>query len=132
MKKILIIDDDNGVHSIIDVIVRRKMPDCTFIHAYEGLDGILKACEEKPDVILLDVNMPGIDGFETCRRLKQDQRTQDIPIMIFTGMATDTEGLDSAHDCGADCVLAKPINKDDLTESLSAILDKGKKAGRAG
>lgn len=123
MKKVLIVDDDPGVHSIINVIIQRIMHECTFVSAYNGTDGIRTAIEEKPDVILLDVSMPGIDGFETCRRLKSDELTRHIPVIIFTGMATDSEGLSSATDCGADEVLAKPIRKDRLIEKLSSVLD---------
>lgn len=123
MKKVLIVDDDPGVHSIINVIIQKMMKECTFLSAYNGLDGIRTAMEEKPDAILLDVSMPGIDGFETCRRLKSDEHTRHIPVIIFTGMATDSEGLCSSTDCGADAVLAKPIRKDRLIEKLTSVLE---------
>ncbi len=123
MKKVLIVDDDPGVHSIINAIIQKRLQQCTFLSAYNGTDGIRKAVEEKPDAILLDVSMPGIDGFETCRRLKSDELTRDIPVLIFTGMATDSEGLSSATDCGADGVLAKPIRKDSLIEKLTSLLE---------
>lgn len=130
-KKILIIDDDSGVHSIINVIIQRQMQECTFLSAYNGEDGIRTALEEIPDAILLDVSMPGIDGFETCRRLKSDERTRHIPVIIFTGMATDSQGEESAADCGADMVLAKPLRKAILIEKLSLVLEGKDKPGKA-
>ncbi len=122
MKKVLIIDDDNGVHSIVSIIVQNRMKDCSLLDAYNGEDGINMAVAEIPDVILLDVGMPGIDGFETCRRLKNDTRTGKIPVIIFSGMATDEDGETSAHDCGADIVLGKPIKKDILIGKLLSVL----------
>jgi len=125
MKKVLIIDDDQGIHAIIHVIVQKRMPDCIFISAYNGEEGIDIATKKLPDAILLDVEMPGIDGYETCRRLKADSITAHIPVIIFTGMAADTEGMSAARDCGADALLAKPISKDALTEKIEELLEKG-------
>ncbi len=67
MKKVLIIDDDPGVHSIVSILVQGRLNGCSLLDAYNGEDGIALAASELPDVILLDVGMPGIDGFETCR-----------------------------------------------------------------
>jgi CheY-like chemotaxis protein len=122
MKKVLIIDDDPGVHSIVSILVQGRLNGCSLLDAYNGEDGIALAASELPDVILLDVGMPGIDGFETCRRLKDDCRTGRIPVIIFSGMATDQDGESSAHECGAAIVLGKPIRKDLLIEKLQSGL----------
>jgi len=124
MTKVLVIDDDQGVHAIINVIVKKRMPDCDFLSAYNGMDGIETAEKELPDAILLDVEMPGINGYETCRRLKANKSTAHIPVIIFTGMATDTEGLSAAQECGADELLAKPIRNDALIEKIEAVLER--------
>lgn len=126
MTKVLVIDDDQGVHAIINVIVKRQVPDCDFLSAYNGEDGIELAEKELPDAILLDVEMPGIDGYETCRRLKAKKITAHIPVIIFTGMAADTEGMSAAKDCGADELLGKPISKVALIEKIEAVLKKSK------
>ena len=123
MNKILIIDDDSGVHSIINAIVQRKMPDCSFSSAYNGMDGIRAALDEHPDVILLDVDMPGIDGFETCRRLKEDERTRHIPVVMFSGMATDADSVDAALKSGADMIIAKPLRSEHLIQVFRSLLD---------
>ncbi|HOO44835.1 MAG TPA: response regulator [Deltaproteobacteria bacterium] len=123
MTKVLVIDDDQGVHAIINVIVKRQIPDCDFFSAYNGEEGIEYAERELPDAILLDVEMPGIDGYETCRRLKANESTAHIPIIIFTGMAADAEGMDEARLCGADAFLGKPISKVDLIEKIERVLE---------
>lgn len=124
MTKVLVIDDDQGVHAIINVIVKKHIPDCDFLSAYNGEDGLEIAERELPDAILLDVEMPGINGYETCRRLKENKKTAHIPVIIFTGMAADTEGMSAARDCGADELLGKPISKVALIEKIEDLLKK--------
>ncbi len=123
MNKVLIIDDDSGVHSIIHAIIQKKMPDCVFSSAYNGMDGIRAALDEHPDAILLDVDMPGIDGFETCRRLKEDERTRHIPIAMFSGMATDADSVDAALESGADMIIAKPLRNEHLIRVFRSLLN---------
>ncbi|HPW69106.1 MAG: response regulator [Desulfomonilia bacterium] len=124
MNKVLIIDDDSGVHSIIHAIIQRKMPDCAFSSVYNGMDGIRAALYEHPDAILLDVDMPGIDGFETCRRLKGDERTRHIPVVMFSGMATDADSVDAALESGADMIIAKPLRSEHLIRLFRSLLAK--------
>jgi CheY-like chemotaxis protein len=122
MNKVLIIDDDSGVHSIIHAIIQKKMPDCVFSSAYNGIDGIKAALDEQPDAIILDVGMPGIDGFETCRRLKEDERTRHIPVVMFSGMVTDSDSVDTALESGADMILAKPLRNEHLIRVFRSLL----------
>jgi len=129
MNKVLVVDDDPGVHSIIHAIIKEKMSDCYFISAFNGLDGIKAALDEQPDAILLDVGMPGIDGFEVCRRLKSDKRTLHIPIIVFSGMVTDKQSMNTLKEYGAETVITKPLRKDDLISVFKTVLSrKGNKS----
>lgn len=129
MNKVLIIDDDSGVHSVIHAIIQKKMPDCAFASAYNGFEGIRAALDENPDAILLDVDMPGIDGFETCRRLKDDERTRHIPVVMFSGTATDSGCAQTARQCGAEMIIAKPVRNEHLVRIFRSILQR-KSAGK--
>jgi CheY-like chemotaxis protein len=84
-------------------------------------EGIAKAFAETPTVIIMDLALPGIDGAEATRRLKADERTKDVPILIVTGHALP-DWLQVARDAGADVVLTKPLRPMDLLEKLMPFL----------
>jgi signal transduction histidine kinase/DNA-binding response OmpR family regulator len=80
--KILVIDDDTRLVPLLEAMLRHEP--CTLVPAYDGEEGLAKAREEQPDGILLDLMMPGISGFEVLERLKGDERTADIPVIVLT------------------------------------------------
>ena len=98
MQKILAIDDKQDNLITLSALLKNLMPGCVVITAQSGKEGIAKAKAELPDAILLDVKMPEMDGFETCRRLMDDESTQHIPVIMITAIKTDPEsrieGLD--------------------------------------
>lgn len=77
---------------------------------------------ETPDVVLLDIMMPGLDGFETCRRLKSDERTRDIPV-IFVTAKTSEDCYEEAFAAGGSGFLSKPFEPDELFESIEKVCD---------
>ncbi len=80
--KILVIDDDTRLVPLLEAMLHHEP--CTLIPAYDGKEGVAKARREQPDGILLDLMMPGINGFEVLERLKDDERTADIPVIVLT------------------------------------------------
>jgi diguanylate cyclase (GGDEF)-like protein len=108
---LLLIDDDPSVHEAVegplaDVIDR-------FLHATAPEDGLRLALSERPDVILLDVNMPGIDGLKICRLLKEAASTRDIPILFLT-IERNVRNLARAFDIGGSDYIAKPFHDVEL------------------
>jgi CheY-like chemotaxis protein len=81
-KQILIVEDHPDHRRIL--VLRLRSVDCKIIEASNGEDGIKKALEEQPDLILMDLALPGMDGFEAALRLKQDPKTAHIPIVAYT------------------------------------------------
>jgi len=105
--KVLVVDDSRPVVLMIKSMLEEEA--YNVITAFSGEEGMEKAIEEMPDVILLDVMMPGIDGFETCRRLKDNSKTMDIPVLMVTAV-NDTASKVSGLKSGCCDYVTKPFN----------------------
>ena len=121
MKYILAIDDQKVYLKKLRAIVKSNMPDCKVLTASSGKEGIKIAQKEQPDTILLDITMPDMDGYETCKRLQEDKLTKHIPVMI-TGRKIDIESRIKALNMGAIAFLAKPINPKELIAQINMML----------
>lgn len=122
MKRILTIDDNLDNQVTVNVLLKQTIPDCEVIAASSGEEGLHKAIIDKPDTILLDIHMPGMDGFETCRELKQIRETAHIPVIMLTAIRTDSSSRVRALDLGADAFLTKPIEASELAAQVKAML----------
>ena len=119
MKRILVIDDlPENVFMLQD---RLEHEGYKVLTAYNGKSGIEKAQNELPDLILLDVMMPDINGFEVCKTLVNDSRTSDIPIILVTAK-TDAEDIKEGLESGAYDYIKKPINKIELLARVKSEL----------
>ncbi len=121
MKKILVIDDVTENLIAIKETLEDLMLDCLLLTAQSGKEGLKIARAEQPDTILTDVQMPGMDGFELCKKLKEDEATKHIPVMIFTGSKTDSESRIKCLEAGADVFLTKPIDTGELTAQINVM-----------
>jgi CheY-like chemotaxis protein len=117
--KILSIDDSKMVHTII----RRALTpyDVVLVTAQDGLSGIQTARTERPDLILLDINMPEIDGIETLHRLKTDQDLAPIPVILLTA-ENSSDHQESAFETGAFMYLTKPFTNEVLLAAIGGVL----------
>jgi two-component system cell cycle response regulator len=95
--------------------------DCNTVSAVEGAEAIDKAKQLLPDLILLDVMMPKMSGFEVCKRLKNDPRTADIPIIMVTALS-ELGDIERAIDSGTDDFLSKPVNRLELITRVKTML----------
>ena len=119
MKKILIIDDyPDNVFLLQD---RLEKEGFEVIKAYHGETGIQKAIEEKPDLILLDIMMPDISGFEVCKILTANQETKLIPIILLTAL-TEADSLKQGLSAGAFDYIKKPFNRTELIARINSAL----------
>lgn len=119
--KILAIDDNSDNLISIKALIKDIFPDYVTLVANNGKKGIELAELEDPDVILLDVIMPEMDGFTTCQQLKAQQNTRDIPVVFLTALRGDQENRIRALEVGADAFLSKPIDLTDLTIQIRAM-----------
>ncbi len=90
--------------------------------AHNGLQALERALDSLPDVVVTDLNIPGIDGFELTRRLKHDPRTRDIPVLAVTGYAAFAADPGRARRAGCDAVLPKPCSPDDLESAIRSLI----------
>lgn len=112
IKKVLIIDDEGELN---DIIALRLGKNGFHVQtATDGPTGLLKIAEFKPDAILLDINMPGMDGWEVCEKVKSNEETKHIKVVILTA----TRDFTHAKDRGADRVILKPFNYDEVLDVL--------------
>ena len=122
MRKILAIDDNKDNLVVYQAILKRYYSTCTIITCQSGSEGIEMAIKEQPDTILLDIIMPGMDGFETCQRLKKEIKTKHIPIILITAMRGDKKSRIKGLQIGADAFLSKPIEEEELIAQLNVML----------
>lgn len=128
-KRILIIDDNRTLSRIAQGVLARQGYDSD--SALDGADGVKKALEGAYDLILLDIVMPGMNGYEVCRQLKASDATKDIPIVFLTskGNTDETRGapseglkeVEQAYQCGAADFLTKPIAASELIKTVDNI-----------
>ncbi|MEA4840998.1 MAG: ATP-binding protein [Bacteroidales bacterium] len=122
MERILAVDDNRDNLISLRAIIKDVFPDAYIDTALNGTDGIRLAKEKDPDVILLDILMPEIDGFEVCRQLKQDSYLRDIPVVFLTAIKQNKESRIEALEVGAEAFLSKPIDVPELTAQIRAMI----------
>ena len=91
--------------------------------AHNGLQALERAFESVPDIVVTDLNIPGIDGFELTRRLKHDPRTKAVPVIAVTGYAAFQADPGRALRAGIDAVLEKPCSPDDLESTIRTLIN---------
>lgn len=123
--KILVIEDEPDLREGIRVILERG--NYEVIVAADGKEGLDKARKEYPDLIVLDLMMPKVDGYKVCRLLKFDSRFRQIPIIVFTVRA-EKEDEKMAYDAGADAYLTKTPESKALLDKIEELLKKSHKA----
>jgi len=122
MAKILVISDNNDDLIIISTLVSDLISDCLVITAQSGLQGIEKAKAESPSTILLDIEMPEINRYEVCKRLKSGEKTKHIPIIMLTEIKSDPKSRVKGLESGADTLLKKPIDEVELIALINMAL----------
>ncbi len=122
MDKILIIDDEKMLHLTINEIIETMLPGIKTINAYSGKEGIKLAQEEYPSLILLDLMLPIMNGYEICTHLKNNKRTRYIPIIMITGMQSNYQVKIKSLEAGADAFLTKPLSIPELIAQIKSML----------
>lgn len=121
-EKILVIDDEETTVKLISILLERKGYEV--VKAYRAEDGLRKAYRTHPDLVLLDIMMPDMDGWEVCKRLRE---LSDVPIVFLTAR-TETEDIVRGLELGADDYVVKPYDNDELIARVRAHLRRAPKS----
>jgi putative two-component system response regulator len=119
--KILIADDESAARSGLEVLLRLRLRGYDVISVADGCSALEQCARFRPDLVLLDVVMPGLDGFDVCRRLKTDPETRLTPVILITGLSA-TEDRIRGIDVSADDFLCKPLDPGELLARVSSLL----------
>ncbi len=119
MKKILIVDDEADIIEILQFVLESRGYEC--ITATDGEEGLRLARESNPDLIILDVMMPKINGYKISRLLKYDSKYKDIPILMITARSQEEDKL-IGEETGADEYITKPFQVDYVVEKVESYL----------
>jgi CheY-like chemotaxis protein len=122
MKSILLISNKEDDLTFISTLLNKCVSDCLVITAQSGLQGIEKAKHESPGVILLDIEVPEMDGYEVCNRLKSDEKTKHIPIIMITDVKSDSIRRKERIEAGIDSFLKKPFDEVEFTALIHMAL----------
>ena len=116
---VLVVDDNQQNLELLQAYLEDV--DCRTVPAYDGLEALKIIGKNAPDLILLDVMMPKMSGFEVCRRIKNDPKTSDIPVIMVTAL-NEFGDIERGIDSGTDDFLSKPINKLELLTRVKTML----------
>jgi CheY-like chemotaxis protein len=120
--RILVVDDEEAVVSLCSACIQHALGEkCQVLEARDGEEALAKAEREGPDLILLDIMMPGMDGFEVCRRLKASPSTKDIPVVFLTALGEDKD-VEQGLALGGEGYVIKPFNAVTLAAQITELL----------
>jgi DNA-binding response OmpR family regulator len=118
-KKILVVEDEPDILKTVQIML--EMEGYEVISASDGITALNQARQQSPDLIILDIMLPKLDGYKVCRLLKYDKKHSTIPIIVFTARSRK-EDEDLAKDSGADLFITKPFNPDKLINAINQFL----------
>jgi len=117
--KILVVDDNEQNLELL--VAYLETLQCPVVTAFDGVDALEKVASENPDLILLDIMMPRMSGFEVCRKIKSDPTTRDIPVIMVTALNELTD-IERGVESGTDDFITKPVNRLELTTRVKSLL----------
>ena len=117
--KILIVEDDRPSARLLGYTLEKE--GYQVLLATNGIEGLKKALEESPDLVVLDVMLPGLDGFEVCHRLKGRPATAGLPVLMLSAKAQESD-LRTGEKVGADRYLVKPVDPDFIVAAVESLL----------
>jgi DNA-binding response OmpR family regulator len=119
-KKVLCIEDDQEMIDLIKLILERK--GFQFVGAVGGREGLEAIAREKPDLVLLDIMMPDIDGWDVYRQMKANEAFKDLPVIVVTAKAQSIDKVLGLHIAKVDDYVTKPFGPKELLRSINKVL----------
>jgi DNA-binding response OmpR family regulator len=119
--KILLVDDEPGIRFLVHRLLDRAGYEV--VEARDGEEGLKKLEKDSPDLVLLDLILPGIDGWQVCERIKRNETTRGIPVAIFS-VRGSPEDMKRSQECGAEVHITKPFRKNKLLNTVRYMIKK--------
>ncbi|RLI92620.1 MAG: two-component system response regulator [Candidatus Altiarchaeales archaeon] len=120
-KKILYVEDDEDTRKLVRMIL--KSNGYKVITAYNGREGLKKLDEDDIDLVILDIMLPDISGWDIFQRIKKDPRNRDVKVAFLSVIPVSEERLDTLRKCGIEDYIMKPFDNDDLVRRVGRILE---------
>ncbi len=120
-KHTVLLAEDNPQHLELLEAYMEELPEVRVVLARNGQEALTRVQETSPDLVLLDIMMPKVSGFEVCKRLKSDPKTRDIIVVMVTAL-NETADIERAAECGTDDYLAKPVDRKALLNLVRNLL----------
>ena len=117
----VLVVDDNAQNLELLCIYMEDIPEARVVTATNGIEALAKVAAESPDLLLLDIMMPKMSGFEVCKRIKADPKTRDIIVIMVTAL-NETGDIERAAECGTDDYISKPIDRRALVTLVRNLL----------
>jgi two-component system cell cycle response regulator len=117
---VLIVEDNEQTLELLQVYLE-DLPEVRVVTATNGVEAMERVKEESPDLVLLDIMMPKMSGFEVCKRIKADPKTRDIIVVMVTALS-ETSDIERAAECGTDDYLSKPIDRKAMVNLVKSQL----------
>ena len=124
-KKVLIVDDSVANADLLEALLVNF--NFMALKAYSGEEALSLTEKESPDLVLMDVMMPGMSGFQVCEKLRENPSFSNVPIIIVTAKAKEESDIIESLEKGVDDYIFKPVNGEDLSKKVSILLAKAKK-----
>ncbi|MCL4265458.1 MAG: response regulator [Anaerolineae bacterium] len=116
---VLVVDDEDMTRKLLRLMLERD--GFTILEAEDGQQALEVIAESKPDIVILDVMMPNMDGFTTCQELRSQPETATLPIILLSARS-QTEAVQAGLESGADRYMTKPISKPELVQTITELL----------
>jgi len=123
MTKILVADDSPFVLEIVETVL--KSEGFEVITASDGIEAWDKIQKERPDIVIVDIIMPGLNGYQICEKIKHDEELKSLPVLVLTTKAQDKD-IELAQASGADLYMTKPFDPDELAAKVRKFFEKKK------
>jgi DNA-binding response OmpR family regulator len=119
LKNILIVEDDQHIRKLLNILIRKE--DIHIDEAVEGNEALTKLKDNPYDLVILDIMMPNVDGFSILKKMREEQATANLPVIIVTAKTEDKD-LMKGYSMGANYYITKPFEPQDLIHSIELIL----------
>jgi two-component system OmpR family response regulator len=118
-KALLIVDDDETINNLLKNLLEKKFPQISIYQAFDGFEAGRRLAEISPVIIILDIDLPGIDGYQLCRKIKEDRDMANPWVISITGLSVEEKNM---SDIGSDAFFSKPFDFEQLVDVVSSFL----------